>query len=204
MPDRRSSRVVTPKNGLALVAFSLVVVAMALVMGASGNRRASTATVSERERRNPLATAATAMPLRQGEPAAAAKDAAVPRQKAPRTVSEEQAKIAAAALRSFPLVQNPLAEPIRVLALANDPEAAQYANQLARVVEAGGWAATVAETRANYRDVMCLVDNAAQHPIHARVLTLAFQQAGIRCISANKDAPPSNRIEIIVGSNFAE
>src|SRR5262249_37581112 len=106
-------------------------------------------------------------------------DAAEPRRPpASRTVTEQQASTAADILKGFPRSQRPLAEPIAVLALAGDAEAADYAKQLAQVLEESGWATTIGTTAVRYLGVMCLVDNAGQFPIHARVLTFAFERAG--------------------------
>ncbi len=186
MSNRRNpTRVPTTRNRAkrlaALRTLGLVAAGAALLLWVSHNRPEAPTTVAEPQvsLRNDLA--------------------ATPQKPAPRTVSEQQARVAAEVLRGFPLDQKPLAEPIAVLALVGDDEAAAYASQLAQVVKAGGWATTLATTRASYSGVMCLVDNATQFPVHARALTLAFEQAGIACTAANKGAPPSNRIEIVVG-----
>ncbi len=190
MPNRRNpTRVPTTRNRgkrlAALRTLGLVAAGAALLLWVSRDRLETPTTVAEPQvsLHNDLG--------------------ATPQKLAPRTVSEQQARVASEVLRGFPLGQKPLAEPIAVLALVGDDEAAAYASQLAQVVKAGGWATTLATTTASYSGVMCLVDNATQFPVHARALTLAFEQAGIACTAANKGAPPSNRIEIVVGHHKA-
>ena len=166
----------------------------------SCNEREPPQAVAEREAEGRLEDPPTAQPTGTGENRAAIDDPPeILRRRTPRTVSGEQARTAAAVLRGFPLDQRPLAESVRVLALDGDQEAADYAKQLARVLEDAGWATTMGTTKERYIGVMCLVDNASQFPVHARVLAFAFQRAGITCTPANKDAAPSDRIEITVG-----
>jgi hypothetical protein len=187
-------------NSLPAVAAASFVFGTILFVSMSCDRREPPQAVAEREPQRQLEGPPTAQPTDTGENRAAISDPAeILRRRTPRTVSEEQAKNAAAVLRGFPLDQKPLAESIRVLALDGDPEAADYAIQLRKVLEGAGWATTMGTTKERYIGVMCLVDNASQFPLHARVLTFAFERAGITCTAANKDAAPSDRIEIVVG-----
>jgi len=184
---------------LAFVAFGILT-AVALFVWPKDRPRAPQV-VAERAPEHRLESAPTIERADAHEtPIAARKGLAeTRRQQPPRRISPQQASIATEVLRGFPLDQKPLAEPIAVLALNGDPEAADYARQLAQVLEQSGWATTMGPAKARYIGVMCLVDNAAQFPLHARVLTFAFQRAGIACTAANNDAPPSDRIEIVVG-----
>jgi hypothetical protein len=204
-----ADRFVTALNSwkrLALAAIVGLGAVTALFLWASGNRVETRAAVAAREPDRRLDRAPGAEPTDGPGPGAAAGDehAERYRRQAPRTVSEEQAGIAAEVLRGFPLDQRPLAEPVTVLALLGDDEAADYAKQLAKVLNEAGWATTLATTTVRYNGVMCLVDNAAQFPVHARVLTFALERAGIACIAANNGGQPSNRIEIVVGRQPAD
>jgi len=182
---------------LAIVTIGVAVLSLICVCGC---HREDPAPVVDGDREHRLEDPASVAPT--GTPEARATIGAVGeifRRRTPRSISAEQAEKAVDILRAFPLTQRPLAEPVNVLALAGDQEAAGYAKQLARVLEDGGWATTLATTTVTYKGVMCLVDNAQEFPVHARVLILALQQAGIPCIPANNERPPSNRIEIVVG-----
>lgn len=191
---------------LALVAFLLLTAATTLFVWMSYDRREAPRTVAEREPERPIESALAAKATDGREPqTAAGSDLAQSRpEQAPRTVSAQQASIAAEVLRAFPLDQRPLAEPIAVLALIGDHEAAEYAKQLAQILKDGGWATTMGTTTVRYTGVMCLVDNATQFPVHARALTFAFERAGIACTAANNGGPPSSRIEVVVGQKSTD
>jgi hypothetical protein len=203
----RSPRAVNSWTRLALAAIVVVGAGSALFVLLSANRVHTPKAVAEREpdlrTDEALAVNPTDVPRGQTAPDDQRVDN-LQRLQAPRVVSEQQARLAAEVLRGFPLDQRPLAEPVTVLALAGDDEAAEYGKQLAHVLNDGGWATTLGTTRVRYNGVMCLVDNAAEFPVHARVLTFAFERAGIACIAANNGGPPSNRIEIVVGHQPAE
>ena len=118
MPGRRNFIQVSTARGVVLVAVGFLVSAT-LFIWVSGNR------------------VETPTPAR--EPRAHIDHGEIRPQHVQRTVSEQQAKMAAEVLRGFPLDQRPLAEPVTVLALVGDPEAAEYARQLTDVLKEGGW-----------------------------------------------------------------
>jgi len=211
MPGRRNDIVrfrgtLNSWRHLAAAAIVALGAALALFVWLPGTRVETPTAVGEREPEPRLdgTLAAERSELPEGQSTPGDERVDLHRWQAPRTVSEQQATIAAELLRAFPLDQRPLVEPVTVLALAGDDEAADYAKQLAKVLNDAGWATTMATTTVRYNGVMCLVDNAAQFPVHARALIFAFERAGITCIAANNNRPPSDRIEIVVGHQPAE